>query len=72
MEVTVKNENQNQQHGYVVIGTLKDGCVIVRGKYSAIVIKSGTSYCIGDGWCTADAPTNMKLYPVGTEITIKV
>ncbi len=69
MEVTVKNAIQNQQHGDVVFGTLDDGSVIVRGKHSSIVIKSGKRYAPGDGW---GHPTNLQIYPAGTEIIIKV
>jgi hypothetical protein len=71
MEVTVKNA-ETQYASDVVFGTMGDGSLLVRGKYSAIVIKSGTSYQAGDGWCEAGCPTKMKLHSVGTEITIKV
>ena len=70
MEVTVKGADQHA--GDVVFGTMGDGSVIVRGRHSSIVIKSGTKYDAGDGWRDSGYPTNLQLYPVGTEITIKV
>jgi hypothetical protein len=71
IEVKLPDPKPAPPLGPVVVGTLQDGSIIVRGIHCAIVLK-GKYQFDGEGWTVPGLPTALTPFPPGTVITITV